>query len=85
MIVIEWVFNIAFLVFLLSIPVGAVLSLVELVLDIKCFKKMSCSNRDCRLKAFCLKYRELPTQEDIDELEKMLEERRREIAMEDAD
>lgn len=85
MIVIEWVFNIAFLVFLLSVPVGVVLRLVELVLDIKCFRKMSCSNRDYRFRAFCRKYRELPTQEDIDELKEMLEERRRELAMEDTD
>lgn len=93
---IEWMLNAIFIVFLLSIPVGIVLSIIELIIKIKCFNLLAqykffggncwgmrgCGNNNCHLKRFCPAYQSAITPEVVAELESMLQKRRKELKME---
>lgn len=93
MIIIEWILNIVLFIFLLSIPVGIVLSVIEFIIEIKCHDLLlryrffggscwgmkGCSNDTCRLKRFCHVNQNVITPEDIAEMERMLEERHKEL------
>ena len=71
-IILEW-FTIIFLaVFVASI---VVFNLARLFYGIKCFKVEDCSHRDCPFRIFCYKYVEAYTDEDIERIMKMLEEK----------
>lgn len=96
MIIVEFIFDLLFLIFLLSIPVGIVLSIIESLIRIKChdlymryrFRGGSCwgmppcGHPDCRLRRFCPMYQHAITPEVMAELESMLEERRKELEKE---
>lgn len=93
MIIVEFIFKLAFLIFLLSIPAGIVLGVIELIIEIKCIDLVmryrflggscwgmkGCNNDTCRLKRFCHIYQNAVTPEDVAEMERMLEERRKEL------
>ena len=96
MIILEFIFNLLFLIFLLSIPVGIILSIIESFIRIKChdlymqyrFRGGSCwgmppcDHPDCRLRRFCPMYQHAITPEVLAELDHLLEERRRELETE---
>lgn len=93
MMIIEWILNTAIFLFLLSIPIGVVLSVIELIIAIKCndllmqyrcfggscWGMKGCNNDTCGLRCFCPIYQHAITPEDIAEMEHMLDERRKEL------
>lgn len=93
---IEFIVDATFLLFFLSIPVGVALSIIDSIIRAKChdlymqyrFRGGSCwgmppcDHPDCRLKRFCPMYQHAITPEVVDELEHLLEERRRELEVE---
>lgn len=96
MILIEWILNAFFLIFLLSIPAGIVLCIIEFIIEIKCFDLFmqyrffggscwgmkGCDNNDCHLRHFCPIYQNAITPETAAELVSMTEERHRESELE---
>lgn len=92
MILIEWILNAFFLIFLLSIPAGIVLSIIESIIKIKCFDlymqyrffggscwgMKGCGNNDCHIRHFCPIYQNAIAPETVAELVSRAEERRRE-------
>ena len=79
MLLIEWILNIALLLFFALPIVGNV---IKLIIWIGCFGKKECDNQDCHLKYFCSKYQETITQEDLDYIDELLNERRKELERE---
>lgn len=73
---IEWMFNIAYLFFFVTLVVGNV---IRLIIWIRCFGKKDCNNQGCHLKYFCSKYQETITQEDLDCIAELLNEKRKEL------
>ncbi len=71
-IIIKWFTIIFLVVFVLSI---IVFNIARLFYWIKCFKIKDCSKRDCPFQIFCYKYEEVYTEEDIERITKMLEEK----------
>lgn len=96
MMLIELIVGAIILLFILSIPVGVILSVIESIIIIKChdlymhyrFRGGSCwgmppcDHPDCRLRRFCPMYRHAITPEVLAELDHLLEERRRELEAE---
>ena len=79
MLLIEWILNIALLLFFAVLIVGNV---IKLIIWIGCFRKKECDNQNCYLKCFCSKYQETITQEDLDYIDELLNERRKELERE---
>lgn len=75
----ELIGKLLFLLFLLGIPVGAAMSIITMVSETKCFGKQLCENMSCPLRVFCRIYQKTPSQEEIDAIEEMLRERRKEL------
>lgn len=67
----KWVCIIAILITAFIIVVG---NLINLWYWIKCFRKTKCSNRKCRYKAYCNKYKEVITQEDRERIQKLIDQ-----------
>ena len=96
MIIVEFFLNLTVLIFLLSIPIGIILNIIESLIRIKChdlymqyrFRGGSCwgmkpcGHPNCRLRHFCPMYQHALTPEVMAELESLLEERRKEIEKE---
>ena len=96
MVIVEFIYKLGLLIFLLSIPVGVVLSIIESLIRIKChdlyvqyrFRGGSCwgmppcGHPDCHLRRFCPMYQHAITPEVLAELDHLLEERRRELETE---
>lgn len=68
---------------LLFFGVMIVGNVVRFIMWIKCYRVKECDNRNCHWARYCDKYHRGITEEELDELEKLLEERRRELKMED--
>ncbi len=97
MIIVEFILNLILLIFLLSIPIGIVLSIIEFLITIKChdlymqyrffggscWGMKPCGHPNCRLKHFCPMYQHTITPDVVAELDNLLEERRRELGMVD--
>lgn len=85
------------LVILLVLAAMIIPAIISLIIEIKCFdlvikyKYMGgscwgmkrCGNDNCCLKRFCLIYQNAITPEVVTELESMLDERRKELGIED--
>lgn len=93
MILIEWILNAFFLIFLLSIPAGIVLCIIEFIIEINSLCSIDsleavaggmkgCDNNDCHLRHFCPIYQNAITPETAAELVSMTEERHRESELE---
>lgn len=93
MILIEWILNVVVLIFFLSIPIGIIHSIIDLAIDIKCHDRITqyrffggscwgmkgCGKEDCHIKRFCPVYQNTVSPECITELERQLEEKRKEL------
>ena len=93
MIIVEFIFSLLFLLFLLSIPVGIALSIIDSIIRAKCYDLYMqyryfggscwgmppCGHPNCRLRHFCPMYQHAITPKDLSELDSLLEERRREL------
>lgn len=93
MILIEWILGIVILIFLLSIPVGIIRGIIEIIIETKCrdlfiqyryrgghcWGMRGCGNDNCRFRHFCTIYKNAITPEVIAELESLLEQRRKEL------
>lgn len=93
MILIEWILNAALLIFLLNIPVGIVLSIIDSLIKMKChdlymqyrffggscWGMKPCGHPHCRLRRFCPMYQHTITAEVITALESLIKERRKEL------
>lgn len=87
---VAFIIDLTLLLFLLSIPVGIILSIIETIIKIKChdfyrqyrfsegscWGMKSCGHPNCRLKRFCPMYQHAITPEVIVELESLLERQR---------
>ncbi len=69
--VMDYVINAIFIVFL-SCTVPWIV--VRLYYFIKCIKVKKCSNRKCRFNQYCYKYQEVLTKEEVDELNRMIDQ-----------
>ena len=92
MILIEWVFNIVFLLILLGIPVSIVYCIIDISIGIKCPDRVmrykylggscwgmkGCGDDSCHLKNLCYLHKDTISLETIEELERLLKERRTE-------
>ena len=77
-------------------PMGVVLLIIEFIIEIKCrdlfirYRHMGgicwgmkgCSNHNCRLRHFCEVYKNTIMPEALEEMERLLESRRKEIEQE---
>lgn len=80
MIFTEMIGDIAMALFFAGIVIGNIVRVIALF---KCFGRRECSNRNCHLKVLCHRYREDITQEDVDSITEMLNQRRKELAEND--
>ena len=67
----EWLFIIFFVGF---IAVTIAFNTAHAMYFIKCFKIKKCSNKNCHFKEFCDKYEDVWMQEDIEKINKLIEE-----------
>lgn len=79
MLLIEWMFNIALLLFFVVLIVG---NAIRFIMWVKCFRKKECDDQDCHLRYFCGKYQNTITQEDLNYIAELLNERRKELECE---
>jgi len=69
--VMDYVINAIFIVFW---GCTALWNVVRFYYFIKCIKVKRCSNRKCRFNQYCYKYQEVLTEEEVDELNKMIDQ-----------
>ena len=81
MIFTEMIGDLVMALFFAGIVVGNIVRAIALF---KCLGKKECSNRNCHLKVLCHRYREEITQEDVDSIAEMLNQKRRELAENDS-
>ena len=67
----KWFCSIALLIPVLVILIG---NLFHCWYRIKCFKIEQCSNKQCKYGAYCPKYREVLTKEDMDKIQKLIDQ-----------
>lgn len=79
---IELIFEITLSLILIVIAVG---DIIGLIMFFKCFKKARCDNGNCHLRHFCYKYQMTITQEDLDQLDELLNEKRKELEKKEQD
>lgn len=72
--ILQWIYTF-FLFGFMAIMI--VFNIAHAIYWIKCFKVKTCSKQNCRFKGFCNKYEPVWTDEDIERLEKLIEELRK--------
>lgn len=67
----RWIYIAAILITVFIIVVG---NLISLWYRVKCFKIKKCSNRKCRYRMYCHKYKEIITQEDRERIQNLIDQ-----------
>lgn len=72
--ILQWLYIILLISFM---AITVIFNIARVVYGIKCFKVSDCSKQNCRFKEYCNKYEPVWTDEDIENLEKLIEESRK--------
>ena len=70
-----WMFRwISVIFFAAFVVVTIIFNIAQAVYFIKCFRIKQCSNKNCHFKQFCKKYKKPWTKEDLERINRLIEE-----------